>query len=253
MYQINSEQFGRFLNEIRKEKNLTQKQLAEKLFVSDKTVSKWERGASMPNISLLIPIADVLGITVTELLKGERIDVKKELNTKEVENIVIGSLDSFVRYMIRQHKKDWITAYLLCLFIIIIEIIGLTMAGLSQSQMRESILPACGLAVIFGGWFCFFAKEILPVHYDSNKINYYSQGIFRFHLAGLSLNNSNWTYICSVCKVGMMLISVLYPLICYGSIIAGGIILWEDLKDIILIIMVILLVGAIYIIGRKYE
>lgn len=157
----------------------------------------------MPNISLLIPIADVLGITVTELLKGERIDVKKELNTKEVENIVIGSLDSFVRYMIRQHKKNWITAYLLCLFITIIEIIGLTMAGLSQSQMRESILPACGLAVIFGGWFCFFAKEILPVH--------------------------------------------------YGSIIAGGIILWEDLKDIILIIMVILLVGAIYIIGRKYE
>lgn len=77
MYQLDNEKFGKFLCELRKEKNLTQKQLAEQLFVSDKTVSKWERGASIPNVVLLIPIAEVLGVTVTELLKGERIDTKK--------------------------------------------------------------------------------------------------------------------------------------------------------------------------------
>lgn len=66
MYQINNEKFGRFLAEVRKEKQMTQKDLADKLFVSDKAVSKWERGNSMPNVTLLIPIADVLGITVTE-------------------------------------------------------------------------------------------------------------------------------------------------------------------------------------------
>ena len=48
MYQINNEKFGQFLAEVRKEKQMTQKDLADKLFVSDKTVSKWERGNSMP-------------------------------------------------------------------------------------------------------------------------------------------------------------------------------------------------------------
>ena len=46
MYQLDNEKFGTFLSEMRKEKNMTQKELAEKLFVSDKTVSKWERGVS---------------------------------------------------------------------------------------------------------------------------------------------------------------------------------------------------------------
>ena len=59
MYQISNEKFGLFVTELRKKKNLTQKDLAEKLYVSDKTVSKWERGLSMPNVVLLIPIADV--------------------------------------------------------------------------------------------------------------------------------------------------------------------------------------------------
>lgn len=67
MYQIDNEKFGQFLSDLRKEKSMTQKELADKLFVSDKTVSKWERGNSMPNVTLLIPIADVLGITVTAL------------------------------------------------------------------------------------------------------------------------------------------------------------------------------------------
>ena len=58
MYQISNEKFGLFVTELRKKKNLNQKDLAEKLYVSDKTVSKWERGLSMPNVVLLIPIAD---------------------------------------------------------------------------------------------------------------------------------------------------------------------------------------------------
>lgn len=93
MYQVNNEKFGQFLSEVRKEKSMTQKELADKLFVSDKTVSKWERDNSMPNVSLLIPIADVLGITVTELLKGEKLCDEKPLNTVEVESLVVNSLD----------------------------------------------------------------------------------------------------------------------------------------------------------------
>lgn len=53
MQQIDNEKFGKFITELRKEKNLTQKELADQLFVSDKTVSKWERGASFPNKRIL--------------------------------------------------------------------------------------------------------------------------------------------------------------------------------------------------------
>jgi len=121
MYQINNEKFGHFLAEVRKEKQMTQKDLADKLFVSDKTVSKWERGLSMPNVVLLIPIADILDVTVTELLRGEKIDTQKNIDTKEVEELVVGSLDMAVRNSIHQHRENWILAYLLCFFISITE------------------------------------------------------------------------------------------------------------------------------------
>ena len=67
MFEIDKEKFGIFVCERRKEKKMTQKELAEKLYVSDKAVSKWERGLSMPDISLLIPMSEVLEVTVTEL------------------------------------------------------------------------------------------------------------------------------------------------------------------------------------------
>ena len=68
MFEINKNTFGEFLAAQRKEKGYTQKELAARLFVSDKAVSKWERGLSMPDISLLMPLADILDVTVTELL-----------------------------------------------------------------------------------------------------------------------------------------------------------------------------------------
>lgn len=64
---------GRFIFELRNEKGLTQKQLAEKLFVTDKAISKWENGKGMPDSSILIPLAEILGVTASEILCGERI------------------------------------------------------------------------------------------------------------------------------------------------------------------------------------
>lgn len=69
---MNNEKMGQFISELRKSNQMTQKELAEKLDVSDKAVSKWERGQSYPDISLLSPLSDILGITTTELLNGER-------------------------------------------------------------------------------------------------------------------------------------------------------------------------------------
>lgn len=63
---------GTFLKTLRKEKNLTQEQLAEQLGVSGRTVSRWETGSNMPDISLLVEIAEFYDISVTELIDGER-------------------------------------------------------------------------------------------------------------------------------------------------------------------------------------
>lgn len=64
---------GKFIAEIRKEKNFTQRQLADILSISDKTVSKWECGKGLPEVSLMIPLCDALQITVNDLLTGERV------------------------------------------------------------------------------------------------------------------------------------------------------------------------------------
>lgn len=64
---------GRFIAEARKLQNLTQKQLAELLCISDKTVSKWERGKGLPEVSLMLPLCGVLNITVNDLLSGQRV------------------------------------------------------------------------------------------------------------------------------------------------------------------------------------
>ena len=56
--EVNRAAFGQFLNQLRREKGWTQKDLAERLYVSDKAVSKWERGLSLPDVSLLLPLAE---------------------------------------------------------------------------------------------------------------------------------------------------------------------------------------------------
>ena len=72
---------GKFIAFLRKEKGLTQMALADRLGISDKTVSKWERGAGLPDVSLMLPLCEILEISVNELLSGEKMtdaDYKKK-------------------------------------------------------------------------------------------------------------------------------------------------------------------------------
>lgn len=251
MYQLDNEKFGKFLCELRKEKSLTQKQLAEKLFVSDKTVSKWERGASIPNVVLLIPIAEVLGVTVTELLKGERIDTKKDMDAGEVEHLVVSSLDLSVRDMLKRRKRIWIVSYLICLLIVLAEFILLTLSSMTSELLRDSLITS-GVMLIFAAWLCFFAKE-LPAYYDGNKINFVSQGIFRIHMAGLSFNNANWIHVLNVFRVVSLGVAILTPAFCYACFLMGGKALWIELRTYAVWITVFMTLAITYYVGKKYE
>ncbi|MCH5189325.1 MAG: helix-turn-helix transcriptional regulator [Oscillospiraceae bacterium] len=78
---------GMFIASLRKEKGLTQAALAEKLNITDRAVSKWERGISLPDSSTMLPLCEILGINVNELLTGERIDM--ENYNKKAEEIIL--------------------------------------------------------------------------------------------------------------------------------------------------------------------
>lgn len=93
---MNTLDVGKFISELRKEKGLTQKELAEKLRVTDKAVSKWETGRSAPDISLLASLSEILGVTVVEILQGERI---------EAENLPTVSDEVVVRTIKKDEQK----------------------------------------------------------------------------------------------------------------------------------------------------
>ena len=83
---------GKFISELRKARGLTQGQLAEKIGVTDKAVSKWETGRGFPDVSVLAPLAEALGTTITELVNGERSEAA--LMQADVDKVVTAALES---------------------------------------------------------------------------------------------------------------------------------------------------------------
>ena len=80
---MDQQKIGRFLQELRKSNNMTQEQLAEKLYVSGRTVSRWETGSNLPDISVLIALAEMYDVSIPEILSGERKSEKMNEETKE--------------------------------------------------------------------------------------------------------------------------------------------------------------------------
>ena len=92
---------GKFIAECRKKANLTQMQLAEKLGITDKAVSKWERGIAMPDTSIMLELCDILGISVNELLGGEKISM--ENNNQKNEQLLL----DMAKELEQKNKTVW--------------------------------------------------------------------------------------------------------------------------------------------------
>jgi len=84
---MNLDKIGKFISLCRKKQNLTQEQLSEKLGISDRAISKWERGINLPDASIMIELCEILDITVNELLSGEVIE-KRNYMKKAEDNLV---------------------------------------------------------------------------------------------------------------------------------------------------------------------
>lgn len=103
---MDTKKIGKFIAENRKAKGLKQKELAEKLGVSDKTVSRWENGNYMPDLSILKPLSEVLGISLNELLSGEYIMQENVAEKAEA------SIERTLEYSSHKIEKSKITVYL---------------------------------------------------------------------------------------------------------------------------------------------
>lgn len=99
---------GGFIKELRKEKDMTQKQLADLLHITDRAVSKWERGICAPDISLLEPLAEILGVSIVELIRGERAERPEEPEASAKE--IIRYSRSEVARKVRGVRKKYLIA-----------------------------------------------------------------------------------------------------------------------------------------------
>lgn len=136
---------GKFISQMRKEKGLTQKQLGEELLISDKTVSKWETGKGLPEVSLMLPLCEKLGINVNELLTGERIpdeDYKKKAE-ENIMNIMREKEESIRKIII---SVSTCAIALLAGFTII-----LTAGSFDMEAWQRAVLIAIALVVMAGG------------------------------------------------------------------------------------------------------
>ena len=111
---MNQQKTGALIAQQRKDLNLTQKQLAEKIGVSDRAISKWERGAGFPDVSLIEPLANALGLTLPELFRGERHSPAPadDISAREALHFALPQLKRTIR------KYRWI-AIILCVLLIL--------------------------------------------------------------------------------------------------------------------------------------
>ena len=115
---MNQEKIGKFILECRKEKNLTQTELAEKLDVTDKSSSNWENGRNMPDLSLFRPLCEILDISINDLISGEKIS--KDKYQEILEKNIISTIDYTNKRIL---IKNNIIGFLFLTFGIIITII----------------------------------------------------------------------------------------------------------------------------------
>ena len=138
---MDKEKLGLFVSQLRKEQHMTQKDLAEKLGVTDKAVSKWERGLSFPDISLLEPLADTFEVSVMELLQGKRLP-QEEPTVADSAN---EALDHLLRISDDEIRKKHVISksiiILCCVSLMLLVSIILNIINLTDSSKQPATLP----------------------------------------------------------------------------------------------------------------
>ena len=137
---MNQEKIGSFIAENRKAKRLTQIEFAEKLGVSNKSVSRWETGKNMPDVSLFLSICDVLDISVNELLIGEHITTQE---SKKADEILVETIKASNKKL----KSAQIVIYILAVLVNALFMIGVPLSATPSDAMAVPLSALLGGAV----------------------------------------------------------------------------------------------------------
>ena len=140
---MNQFKIGKFIAECRKEKGLTQMQLSEKLGITDKAVSKWERGITMPDTSIMLELCDILGISVNELLNGEKINM--ENNDQKNKQLLL----EMANELEKKNKTIWSAMWMIMIVSITALFAGLAVAAFLIPEGVWQLVAILGLCVVF--------------------------------------------------------------------------------------------------------
>ena len=156
---------GKFIASCRKENNLTQMQLADKLGITDRAVSKWETGKAMPDSSIMLLLCEILGISVNDLLSGEVVGM--ENYSKEMEKKLL----EMVKEKEQKDKQlltiEWVIGILSCLVLFIPIMIG-SLAPIEQDWVRI-IIAFSGFLPCFAGFFFALKIEQIAGYYECRE------------------------------------------------------------------------------------
>lgn len=119
---------GRFLKELRKEKGLTQEQTAERLNVSGRTISRWETGKNMPDISLLTEIAELYGVSIPEIISGERKSENMNEEVKETAEVMASYANAEKETLIKSIRNESIIGTVAIVILAVLELAGLKLS-----------------------------------------------------------------------------------------------------------------------------
>lgn len=178
---MNQDKIGKFIAECRKQKNLTQEQLANKLNISDRAVSKWERGLNLPDASLMIELCNILDINVNELLTGEIIKKENYMNKAE-ENLIE------LKEIIEKNNRRFLILEIVLIFTSLFTLLLLiSTSTLVDNVLYKSIMIAGGFLVLIISVVFSFIIEKETGYYECSKCHHkyvptYKQILFAIHM-----------------------------------------------------------------------
>ncbi len=153
---------GKFIAERRKKENLTQSQLAEKLSVTDRAVSKWENGRAMPDSAIMLELCTILKISVNDLLSGEIVSM--ENYNKELENNLLQTIKQKEQSDKTLLKLEWVVGILSIIVLLVPICIGALLQNLEE--WKRVLIVFSGFIPAFIGIFCALRIEQVAGYYE---------------------------------------------------------------------------------------
>jgi len=178
---MNQQKTGRFIAECRKNANLTQMQLADKLGITDKAISKWERGVAMPDTSIMLELCDILNISVNDLLIGEKNDM--ENNNPKNEQLLL----DMAKELEQRNKTIWTNMWVIMFVSMVAMFTGIFIAAFLIPEGVWQVVAVLGIVVVFL-LPCFYALklEVSVGFYKCKKCGHeivptYSEALWAMH------------------------------------------------------------------------